>query len=172
LQYSLPPLRMGASPIISTLFWPFLWIIYYMLLISYLGLDKVGSGLHYLISVVLFMGLAEPLAKDIRDYDNDKRGGKITTVVRYSVPRSAVCSLILSMLGSILWIYTLFQFPNNNVYFFISLAVMFILWISYCFILTKRLFSRFNKKDGRKMHLGYILSFTVANILTIGFFIV
>jgi 4-hydroxybenzoate polyprenyltransferase len=169
LQYSLPPLRMGASPVLSFLFWPFLWIIYYMLLISYLGLESVGSGVLYLVSVILFMGLAEPLAKDIRDVDNDRAGGKITTVVCLGVKRSAVASLILSVTGSLMWIYTLYQIHQISEYFFISIIMVFIIWNTFCLILARRLYSSYRKKDGRSMHLGYILTFTIANLVTIAF---
>ncbi|UCE38460.1 MAG: UbiA family prenyltransferase [Thermoplasmata archaeon] len=171
LQYSLPPLEMGARPMLSTIFWPFLWIIYYLALISYIGLEKVESGLLFLGSVILFMGLAEPLAKDIRDVDNDKRGGKITTVVRFGVPRSAIASFTLSIMGSLMWIYSLYVISTNNYYILLILLMVFVLWNGYCLALTRRLISSYQKKDGRSMHLGYILTFTVANFLTIAFFL-
>jgi 4-hydroxybenzoate polyprenyltransferase len=169
VQYSLPPMRMGARPIISTIFWPMLWIIYYLTLISFIGWEKFGQGWSFLMAVVVFMGLAEPLAKDIRDVDNDKRGGKITTVVSFGVPKSALASSTLSIIGSLMWIYTFYQFPQNGEYFFISIIMVFIVWNTFCLITTRRLLSKYNKKDGRRMHLGYILTFTFANFVTIAF---
>jgi 4-hydroxybenzoate polyprenyltransferase len=171
IQYSLPPLKMGARPIISTIFWPMLWIIYYLTLISYIGWDKLGQGWSFLMAVVVFMGLAEPLAKDIRDVDNDKRGGKITTVVSFGVPISALASLTLSIIGSLMWIYTFYTFPPNNEYFFTFIIMIFIVWNTLCLILTRRLVSQYKKKDGRSMHLGFILTFTCANFITIAFFL-
>jgi 4-hydroxybenzoate polyprenyltransferase len=171
IQYSLPPLKMGAHPIISTIFWPILWIIYYLTLISYIGWDKLGQGWSFFMAVVVFMGLAEPLAKDIRDVDNDKRGGKITTVVSFGAPRSAVASLILSIIGSLMWIYAFFQFPLNSEYFFVSIVMIFIVWNTFCLLLVKRLVYKYKKKDGRNMHLGYIITFTCANFVTLAFFL-
>src|SRR5262249_3269391 len=87
-MHELPPLRTQARPILGQVagLIGLAGILYGLVLVA--GTAGLVAGIPFLLFIALYMGLAEMLAKDIRDVDNDEGGGKITTAVRYGAART------------------------------------------------------------------------------------
>jgi len=174
IQYSLKPLKMDGRPVVSQLFWVAFGLMYYLAVVAYLikyehvAMQNIYNGLYFLMTMVIFAGLAETLAKDLRDLENDRTGGKITTPVYFGVKPAVVGSFVFSMTGMIFWAIPFFTVWKTHglIQFFIIL--IFILWSILCLGLCWSLFKKYSKINAKKLHQGYILTFTY--ILAITFF--
>ena len=118
-QYSFPPLRMDARPYVQQVFWFTFSILYFMAVYSYvIRYDATMEGfwtaaIAMILGVQVFAALGETLAKDLRDLDNDRAGGKYTTSVHLGPVRTARYAFYLSCAGLSVWIFSIIVLYGN-----------------------------------------------------------
>ncbi|UCE37989.1 MAG: UbiA prenyltransferase family protein [Thermoplasmata archaeon] len=172
-QYAMKPLKMDGRPIISQLFWVGFGLLYYFAIAAYLiryeniALVNVFNGLYFLIALMLFMAIAETLAKDLRDLENDKAGGKNTTPVRFGPKAAAATSFAFSFPGLVIWAIPYFSVYQTHIILQILILTVVFVWNFICFNLCRSIYKRYTKAKARKLHKGYILTFTI--VLTLSF---
>ncbi len=167
-QYSFPPLRMAGHPYISQVYWivfVFLWI---ALLTSFLELPFIESFfniLPYTLYMIFYLCLGETMAKDIRDWDNDKAAGKNTTTVAIGPAHASNWSFILGLIGCLAWLWTAI---NYQLHFLVIIAFGAIaipaLYLFYQY--RSKLQVKYDKIVGRHFHVTYLLSMALITILT------
>jgi 4-hydroxybenzoate polyprenyltransferase len=173
-QYSMRPLKMDGRPIISQLFWVGFALLYYFAISAYLiryeniAPVNILNGLYFLMALILFMGIAETLAKDLRDLVNDRAAGKQTTPVRFGPKASAAISFAFSFPGLVMWAIPYFSIYQTDLILQIFIISVVFGWTFICFNLCRSIYRRYAKATARRLHKGYILTFTI--VLTLSFF--
>jgi 4-hydroxybenzoate polyprenyltransferase len=171
-QYSFPPMRMDARPYVQQAFWFTFGILYFLAVLSYVvRYDAVMEGLWLsalamIIGVQVFAALGETLAKDLRDLDNDRLGGKYTTSVHLGYRRTARYAFYLSCAGLFIWIFAIIVLYGNWGLAAIAMGVIAVLWTIICFSLVRELTDHYDKASARKLHLGFISVFAMLLILS------
>jgi 4-hydroxybenzoate polyprenyltransferase len=172
-QYSMYPLKMDAKPIVSQLFWVSFGFLYYFALIAYLvrydaitGTD-FQNGLYFLGAMILFLGLGETLAKDLRDIENDKAGGKNTTSTYFGAKAAVSASFAFSVVGCILWMFPYFTVYETPLPLQVLVLLLVYIWNAVCVMLCISIFKGYTKRSARRLHKGFILTFTL--IMTLSF---
>jgi 4-hydroxybenzoate polyprenyltransferase len=171
-QYSFPPMRMDARPYVQQLFWFTFGILYFMTVYSYVIAysqpmeDFLIAAVCMIIGVQVFAALGETLAKDLRDLDNDRAGGKYTTSVHLGPRRTARYAFYLSCAGLIIWIFSIIVLYGNWGPAALVMAVIAIMWTIVAFNLVSELTDHYSKSSARKLHLGFISVFAVLLILS------
>ncbi|MCK5254265.1 MAG: UbiA prenyltransferase family protein, partial [Thermoplasmata archaeon] len=171
-QYSFPPLRMDARPYVQQLFWFTFGILYFLAVYSYIIAysqpmeDFWIAALGMIIGVQVFAALGETLAKDLRDLDNDRAGGKYTTSVHLGPTRTARYAFYLSCAGLFIWISSIIFLYDNWGLAALVMAIIAILWTVICFQLVNELTNNYSKASARKLHLGFISVFAILLILS------
>jgi 1,4-dihydroxy-2-naphthoate octaprenyltransferase len=171
-QYSIKPLKMNGRPVISQLFWVGFAVLYYCAVSAYLiryadvSFGDVLNGLYFLSVMVLFLALAETLAKDLRDLENDRDSGKRTTTVFIGARWSAILSFGLSSAGLILWSFPYYGLYDTPYHLLIPIGLVVIGWITLSFLICRSISIRYSKKRARQLHIGYLLTLTFILALT------
>jgi 4-hydroxybenzoate polyprenyltransferase len=164
--YSVRPIYASGRPIVSQAFWLVVWVAMYGGV--YLGVEgDLLAGLPYLVATLLFMGVGESLAKDLRDIDNDALVGKRTTPVVFGVETTATVSAGALVLGSIAYLVAAATAPRGAPVLLGSIAVVLGLWCARALELTKALRGGYSKEDARVLHVGCIRVFLTVNLLFI-----
>lgn len=172
-QYSMGPLKLDGRPFLSQVFWIIFAFLYYGAVSSYVmhynGVEWSGivNGLPFLAVLVIFVGIAETLAKDLRDLDNDRDSGKITTPVRVGARIAATASFVFSVIGISLWAVPYFIGGGTPIYLLIPIGLLFAAWNAICLYLCYSIFKNYTKDSSRSLHKGYLL--TLTGILTLTF---
>lgn len=166
LAYNFEPTRLSGRPLITQIYWPITWALIYFYSAGALNLKGWSNGLTYLMFVMLFMGIGEGLAQDIRDADNDAAGGRITTVVHYGVPHTAIAMWVAFLLSLFSWLLFVFERTLGQAHALVT-GAMLIAWVFYSLAAVIRLQRGFSKRDGKLLHVGAICTFTSLNLLTI-----
>jgi 4-hydroxybenzoate polyprenyltransferase len=123
-------------------------------------------GLYFLVAMILFMAIAETLAKDLRDLENDRIGGKVTTPSHFGAPASAVASFSFSVLGTIFWIIPYFSVYRTGIVLQLLVVLLVLAWNTACFKLCISIYRRYTKSSARALHKGFILTFTLMMTLS------
>jgi 4-hydroxybenzoate polyprenyltransferase len=171
-QYSFPPMRMDARPYIQQVFWFTFGILYFLAVYSYvIRFDALMAGIWksaiaMIIGVQVFAALGETLAKDLRDLDNDRRGGKYTTSVHLGPVKTARYAFYLSCAGLFIWIFSIIVLYGNWGIAAFAMGVIAVLWTIIAFLLVSELVDNYSKASARKLHLGFISVFAVLLILS------
>lgn len=171
-QYSFPPMRMDARPYVQQLFWFTFGILYFLAVYSYVIAysqpmeDFLIAAVCMIIGVQVFAALGETLAKDLRDLDNDRAGGKYTTSVHLGPRRTARYAFYLSCAGLTIWIFSIIVLYGNWGPAALVMAIIAILWTIVAFGLVSELTDHYSKSSARKLHLGFISVFAVLLILS------
>lgn len=171
-QYSLPPLKMNGRPFVSQLFWVLFAILYYLTISAYLvryesiPYENILNGLYFLAVMVLFVGIAETLAKDLRDLENDRDSGKITTSVLLGNRAASAASFVFSVIGISLWAYSYFFIHETQFVVQAAVLLLVLTWEAICLYLCISIFRRYTKASARKLHIGYLLTLTAVLALT------
>jgi 4-hydroxybenzoate polyprenyltransferase len=174
-QYSMNPLKLDARPIVGQLFWISFGFLYYFAVAAYLrrydnlSIENFYNGLYFLISILLFIAVGETLAKDLRDLENDRAGGKNTTSVYFGPRRAVVASFTFSFIGLFFWAFPFFTVIDTQIFFQVMILFIVIFWNIVCFLLARSIYIKYTKERARELHLGFILTFTC--VLTITYFI-
>ncbi|WP_455391995.1 UbiA prenyltransferase family protein [[Eubacterium] cellulosolvens] len=174
-QYSMKPLKLDARPIVEQLFWIAFGFLYYFAVAAYLikyenvSMVNIYNGIYFLITMILFASIAETLAKGLRDLANDRRGGKITTPVYFGPKPTAVASATFSAIGLIFWAYPFFTILDTPLFIKFFILFILILWTVLSIGLCRAIYIKYTKDNARRLHRGYILTFTY--VLAITFFV-
>jgi 4-hydroxybenzoate polyprenyltransferase len=172
-QYSMPPLKMDSKPVVSQIFWASFGFLYYFAIIAYLNKydvmtpTKFVNGLYFLVAMILFLGVGETLAKDLRDLENDRLGGKNTTSSYFGVKLAVSASFFFSVAGSISWMIPYFTVYRTPLILQGLVLILVYVWNAVCLKLCISLYKHYSKSSARKLHKGYILTFTI--IMTLSF---
>lgn len=164
--YSVRPIYAGGRPVISQAFWIVVWPAMYVGVYIGVGGD-FAAGLPYVAATVLFMGVGETLAKDLRDIDNDSLTGKRTTPVAVGVKTSTTLSTGALVLGAIAYVLAAATTQRDVPALASAIAVIVGLWCARVLELTKMLRSTYTKANARALHMGCIRVFLTANLLFI-----
>jgi 4-hydroxybenzoate polyprenyltransferase len=165
-SYSAGPVRFVARPLLSQVFWVLLWPSMYVTV--YLGVGgDFDRGLPYLVGTVLFMGIGETLAKDLRDLDNDAAAGKRTTPVAYGPRSTATASVAFFVLGSAAYVLAPLLTSPSQVRVALALAVVLGLWCGRAYLVMRILRRTYSKDAARTLHVGSIRVFLVVNLILI-----
>ena len=167
LAYNFRPVQLSARPLVTQVFWPVTWMLMFFFCVAAVGSESWVRALPYLVFVVLFMGLGESIAQDVRDADNDAGGGRRTTVVEYGVPRTTVFAWVFQGLSLLAWLWFILTYPLPKLSGMLS-SVVIIVWLLYFFRLTCSLQGAYDKMHARRTHIGSIVTFTSVNLITIG----
>lgn len=171
-QYSFPPLHLNARPYLPQVFWFTFGILYFLAVYSYVvTYDGLMEGLlfraiAFIIGVQLFAALGETLAKDLRDLDNDRRAGKLTTSVLLGPVRSARYALYMSFAGLTVWLFAVIVLYGNWGIAAIAMFATAVVWSVVCKRLVDDLCRGYSKAAARKLHLGFISTFATLLILS------
>jgi 4-hydroxybenzoate polyprenyltransferase len=164
--YSARPVYAGGRPIVSQAFWLLVWFAMYLGV--YIGVrGDFLAGLPYVAATVLFMGIGETLAKDLRDIDNDSLTGKRTTPVVLGVETTTTASAGALVLGSVAYLAAAATAHRGAPALIGSIAVVLGLWCGRVLVLTRALRSGYAKADARVLHMGCIRVFLTVNLLFI-----
>ena len=172
-QYSMKPLKMDAKPIISQMFWVSFGFLYYFAAVAYLRRYEsvpqinVYYGLYFLGAMIMFLGIAETLAKDLRDLENDRLGGKNTTPSHFGPKPTVLASFTFSIFGSIFWVIPYFSVYDTHIILQALVILLVVSWNLLCLSLCRSIYKHYTKSKARKLHKGYILTFTL--IMTLSF---
>jgi len=164
--YSARPVYAGGRPLVSQAFWLLVWFAMYLGVYIGVGGDFV-AGLPYVVATVLFMGVGETLAKDLRDIDNDSLTGKRTTPVVLGVETAAWASAGTLALGSIVYLAAAASAPRGVPTLIGTIAVVLGLWCGRVLLLARSLRDGYVKADARALHMGCIRVFLTVNLLFI-----
>lgn len=155
-------------PYLYQAFWLMLWPMLFV--VTSLGLDDfppTGLGWMYILGNLLFMGVAEILAKDLRDFENDSLAEKRTTVVAIGVGRATSFCLYGFASGALAWTAASVLVEDGNVSLTASLLVVLALWIGRAILLGNTLRREYSKCAARNLHVGAIRVFLTVNLLFI-----
>ena len=168
LAYSVPPLRLNARPWASQPFW---------LVLFSVGVATIGmmarsfftiEALVYCLSVGAFMGVGETLAKDIRDWDNDAKAGKRTSVVVLGPGRAALLSRGAAFVGTTAFMGFLWLVADVALWARLLCTGLLLFWAGRVFELTHRLHKGYDKAAGAALHKGYIRVYLAVNVALLG----
>jgi 4-hydroxybenzoate polyprenyltransferase len=180
LSYSLPPFKFCARPYGSILYWIALCIVCYLLMVLSLeninrqfSLEFTGTlltrkqGWVFIIGIILFMGIAEIIAKDLRDKINDADGGRNTFVNYAGVELSTKILILFAWLGLILWIEALYLsdlYPNSiSAWLCMAIGVVTCIRIH---ALSTVLMKSFNQNAAIKLHKEWTYAYAAMQVLT------
>jgi 1,4-dihydroxy-2-naphthoate octaprenyltransferase len=164
IAYSGGPVYAGGRPLVSQMFWIVLWPGMYAGVALVMG-GRLERGLLYVAGVILFMGVAETLAKDLRDLSNDTRAGKRTTPVAIGAGVAAGVAAVAFALGSLGLVGASLFAPHWNPGLTVALAVVLGLWCGRAGLLARQMTQAYSKQAARAMHVGAIRVFLVVNAL-------
>lgn len=166
IGYSVRPIYAGGRPLVSQAFWLLVWFAMYIGVYIGVGGDFI-AGLPYVVATVLFMGIGETLAKDLRDIANDSLTGKRTTPVAVGVETATRASAGALVLGSIAYLAAAATAHRGAPALLGSIAVVVGLWCGRVLELTRALRGAYVKADARALHMGCIRVFLTVNLLFI-----
>jgi 4-hydroxybenzoate polyprenyltransferase len=174
-QHELPPVRTQSRPILSQVaaVIGILGILFAMVIA--VGMADPVRAVPYLLFVAVYMGIAEMLAKDIRDADNDAEGGKQTTAVKFGAAAATRMAMGAYLVATALWVwFVIARFEEGGRLARLCLVTgigVLIVWIAATGIATRRLESGYSKVVARGVHRGSVITLTVVNLLVIAGFL-
>jgi 1,4-dihydroxy-2-naphthoate octaprenyltransferase len=113
------------------------------------------------------MGIAETLAKDLRDLENDGASGKRTTSVHVGNRVASAASFVFSMVGISLWAYPFLFVHDTHLVLKGLMFLVYLSWTAASLFLCISLYKGYTKSRARELHVSYLL--TLTSILAITF---
>ncbi len=166
ILYSAQPLRISRRAFWSQVFWIVLWPVYYLGCFFAFGGDFY-RGLLYIAATTIFMGVSETLAKDIRDLENDRSAGKLTTPVKVGAGKAAHASALAAWIATSLYLLASAQLKPVQPVVTAALGVTLGVWSVKASFLAHALAADYSKGDARALHEGSITTYTAVNLLFI-----
>jgi 4-hydroxybenzoate polyprenyltransferase len=159
-------LRQIMWPFIYQFFWLIIWPCIFVAVALVLGADSHRAWL-YILGNVFFMGLAETLAKDLRDIKNDAYAEKRTGAVALGIKRSARWSIVGFSVGAAFWLAASVSVQDWNPGLTAGLAIVLVLWIGRASILANELQQSYSVRAARDLQMGATRVFLTVNLLFI-----
>ncbi|MEZ0053026.1 4-hydroxybenzoate polyprenyltransferase [Mycobacterium sp. MAA66] len=163
-QHELPPIRTQGRPIIGQiagvtgLSGILAWIVVAV------GTPPPAHAVPFLLYVVVYLGIGEMLVKDVRDCDNDAKGGKTTTSVRYgAAAATAAACAAYACATACWWWFVAGAPPGIALPWLLAGAVVLIGWTVITLFSARRFRLKFVKATARRLHRGSALTFTVVS---------
>jgi 1,4-dihydroxy-2-naphthoate octaprenyltransferase len=168
IAYSLPPLRTSARPFWSIGFWFLFGAVCYLSVASLANRMYTISSLLYLLATTIFMGIGETLAKDIRDWDNDRAGAKVTAVVFLGPAISVRISYLAAILG--LATYCTLMWLDEQVGWTAAAlgTLLGSIWLLCRSSEMRRLSLFYDKRAAIALHRSYLLGYSTLNLIISG----
>ena len=165
LGYNFRPVHFAGRPLLAQLFWIVMWATMFVICGVALQTDQWIRGLPFAIFVCLFMGLGEGITQDIRDADNDARGGRVTTPVAFGTRVSVALAWVAQLASLAPWLWFALTFPLPAAATVIGTGAL-VVWLVVFLRLALRLRDGFDKGAARLTHVGAIYAFTAVNLTT------
>ncbi|WP_343575020.1 UbiA family prenyltransferase [Mycobacterium sp.] len=161
-QHELPPLRTQSRPIMSQIAGLTGLVGIVTALVAAAGQLPSGPVYFYLLFVIVYLGVGEMLVKDIRDYDNDRQGGKLTTAVKYGPAAATAVASIAYGVAALGWVWFAACGPvAASPGWLYAGAVILVAWVLLTVISAVQLRSSFDKAIARRLHRGSALVFSL-----------
>ncbi|QHI38042.1 1,4-dihydroxy-2-naphthoate octaprenyltransferase [Kordia antarctica] len=170
--YSIPPLRFCERPYGSILYWIILigtcYIMMYITLNESIEVSIISqfSSVVFTSGVVFFIGIAEIIAKDLRDYKNDIIGGRNTFVNHLGIRKVCWVMIVTAWIGIILWGLSFF-ISSNPINIFSSMCI--VVGIIWCIRVTTRgisLIKKYHQPLAKTLHADWTMIYAIMQILT------
>jgi 4-hydroxybenzoate polyprenyltransferase len=165
VAYSVPPLRLCARPWASRLVWPVLGVTTYAAVAMFTDRWATIPAALYLLGLGFFYAIGETLAKDIRDWDNDRDGGRRTSVVVLGPKHAATCSIVAGLLGAVLLACLILWMPGMLPASRLGGVVVLAVWSVRAVCAVRRLRRTFAKSAARRLHVDYIRAYLAVNMV-------
>lgn len=192
VTYSLPPLKFNGRTYASQVYWVVLCFACYFLLVSYFeeinvpfiqaliggevrtdflahggALYSAKPALIFFAGIIFFMGIAEILAKDLRDMKNDLAGGRNTFVNKIGVRLSAILTIPFAAIGTGLWVYAL----HLSDVFFASpfpwiCAAVGVAWIVQVWRFCQKLAKEYHQPHAASLHSNWATTYLAMQVCT------
>jgi len=175
LSYSLPPTKFCARPYASIVYWILLCIFCYLLMLNVLTsgnntfnkLFYYSPGWLFISGIIFFMGIAEIIAKDLRDFENDREGGRNTYVNFVGIEMSSRIMIFFSWFGFILWMQALYM--SNRLPASIFGILCFLIGFAWCIQITiagLNFIKGYNQPSAARLHQNWTYYYAAMQILT------
>lgn len=164
IGYSMRGVRLSGRPYVSQIFWLLCWPGVYVAVFLAVGGDWL-RGLPYVAATVVFMGVGETLAKDLRDLRNDAAAGKRTTPVALGSRAAATAAVAAFVVGTAGYVAAALSARPGDPRLAIALAVVLALWCGRASLLAAKLRTEYDSSAARAMHVGSIRVFLTLNLL-------
>jgi 4-hydroxybenzoate polyprenyltransferase len=128
---------------------------------------KLADAAPFLLFVATYLGLGETLVKDVRDIDNDKIGGKVTTAVKYGAAVATAWSVPAYLVAAGAWAWFCFSYPGLAAWPLVLASAALAGWIGYSAFAARALAHGFSKSICVSLHRGSVLVFTTINVAAI-----
>lgn len=161
--YSAGPAPVAGLPL-SQVFWLLFWTTVYVSLWLALGGDVV-DGVAYVVATCVFMGVGETIAKDLRDLDNDRAGGRLTTSAWLGVRRSAIVCAASYVAGGAVFTLAAALGSPDDLRLAVAVGIVTLLWALRSLDAARVLLEGFDHEEARVLHVGSVRVFLVVNLL-------
>ncbi|MFI6041785.1 UbiA family prenyltransferase [Nocardia sp. NPDC051321] len=165
-QHELPPIRTQSRPIISQLAGLIGLAGIVAAIVLAVGAAPRAQAWPYLLFTVVYLGIGEMLAKDVRDADNDAAGGKLTTAVKYGPATATAAAAVAYAVATGCWLwFTACAPPGVATGWLLVAAVLLLGWVAWSVNTARLLGQHFDKSVARRLHRGSALVFCVVNVV-------
>lgn len=165
-QHELPPIRTQSRPIISQVAGLIGLAGIVGAIVLAVGSTPRAHAWPYLLFVVVYLGIGEMLAKDVRDADNDAAGGKLTTAVKFGSARATAAAAVAYAVATGCWLWFIAAAPPGVAAGWLLVgAVLLLGWVVWSVNTARLLGQRFEKSVARRLHRGSALVFCVVNLI-------
>jgi 4-hydroxybenzoate polyprenyltransferase len=128
---------------------------------------SLSAALPFVVFVATYLGLAETLVKDVRDVDNDREGGKLTTAVKHGPAHSTRLAVLAYVIAAGGWAWFAAAYPGLVAWPIVLGSASLFAWTVYTAVAARILSRRFSKPVCVSLHQGSELTFTILNVATI-----
>lgn len=125
------------------------------------------AGLTYLTSIIFFMGLGEIMAKDLRDFYNDKLGGRNTFTNTMGLKKISYFMPITAFIGLIFWAATFYCLHKSTNLFSILCLIVGFVWCFRIIYLLICLNRNYKPLYCIALHKQWITTYIIMQLLTI-----
>jgi 1,4-dihydroxy-2-naphthoate octaprenyltransferase len=127
---------------------------------------SVDVAIIYTAANIVFMGVGETLAKDLRDLINDGNTGKLTTPVAFGHRSVSIACIVAFAIGAMGYIVTAVS-ADANAGTIMGLSVVLALWCGRVVVIGIALADSYSYHHARDLHVGAVRVFLTANLLLI-----
>ena len=164
LAHELPPIRTQSRPVLSPIAGLVGFACIFLTMMITANHLYIDNKIFYILFVAIYLGIGGMIAKDIRDVDNDSKGGKQTPAVKYGAPTATRIATIAYALAGAAWVW--FVLRNRELAGMPLLFATFVmaLWVSYTIVAGRLLSRGFSKAICVSIHSGSIIVLALVNV--------
>jgi 4-hydroxybenzoate polyprenyltransferase len=167
LMNELPPVRVQSRTYMAQIYTT-VGLACLMAAIAYIIDDaELWRATPFLLFISTYLGLGETLVKDVRDVDNDRLGGKVTTAVKYGAGVATAWSVPAYLIAAGAWCWFCLSYGGLTVWPLLLASATLAGWIVYSGLAAIRLGREFSKPTCVRLHRGSVVVFTCLNVAAI-----